>query len=237
MRIGEVTVEKGTKKRGRKPAEKKEKVAKIEKTEKAVRNPVLTRKKIINAAEECFAQKGFYGARIDEISQLAQANKRMIYAYYGNKEDLYVEVLTRVYKRMYEIEIVGVDETGDCVEAIKNVIRNNYMFLYNNPNFVKIMLWENLNEAKFAKNISIDTIKQPVYDKIRKILTKGIEQKVFREDISIEDVVFDTIAFSFSYFSNRFTLAEIFRTDYYNESSINKRIEHICDCILKYLCV
>ncbi len=202
-----------------------------------VRNPVVTKKKILVASEQCFAQKGFYGARIDEISAASGVNKRMIYAYFGNKEDLYIAVLDEVYTRMREMEIVSIDDVGDCIEAIRGVIRNNYMFLYNNPSVVKIMMWENLNEAKFAKSVSLSAIKKPVYDKIRKILLKGIEEKVFREDISLEDVVFDTIAFSFSYFSNRFTLAEIFETNYYNEESINKRIDHICDCILSYLCV
>lgn len=200
-----------------------------------IRNPEVTKKKILAAGEACFAEKGFYGARIDEIAEMSGVNKRMIYAYFGNKEDLYIAILDEVYTRMREMEIVSIDDVGDCVEAIKGVIRYNYTFLYNNPNVVKIMMWENLNEAKFAKGVSLSTLKKPVYDKIRKILLKGIEEKVFRPDISLEDVVFDTIAFSFSYFSNRFTLGEIFETDYYNESSVNKRIEHICDCIMSYL--
>lgn len=200
-----------------------------------VRNPEVTKSKILNAGEQCFAQKGFFGARIDEISELSGVNKRMIYAYFGNKEDLYVAVLEEVYTRMGEMEINSIDEEGDCIEAIRGVIKLNYLFLYNNPNIVKIMMWENLNEAKFAKNISLRKIKKPVYDKIRRILINGIERNVFKPDIDIESVVFDTIAFSFSYFSNRFTLAEIFETDYYDENLINSRIDHICDCILGYL--
>ena len=44
-----------------------------------------TKKKILIAAEEAFAQKGFYGARIDEIAQNAGVNKRLIYEYFGKK--------------------------------------------------------------------------------------------------------------------------------------------------------
>lgn len=200
-----------------------------------VRNPEITKKKILNAGEQCFAEKGFFGARIDEISEASGVNKRMIYAYFGNKEDLYIAVLDEVYTRMGKLEFDSINEDGDCVEAIRGVIRSNFRFLYENPNIVKIMMWENLNEAKFAKNVSLSTIKRPVYDKIRKILKNGVERKVFREGIDVESVVFDTIAFSFSYFSNRFTLAEIFETDYYDETLLNARIEHICDCILGYL--
>ncbi len=202
---------------------------------KILRNPDITKEKILSASEKCFSEKGFYGARVDEIASISGVNKRMIYAYFGNKEDLYKAVIKNVYDKMGEFEISYIDEDAGCIEAIKKIIYSNFMFLYNNPTFVKIMMWENLNEAVFAKSMSLGKIKKPVYDKIRKILLRGIEENVFREDIDIESVIFDTIAFCFSYFSNRFTLSEIFNTNFYEEELLNKRIEHICDCILSYL--
>ena len=44
------------------------------------------KEKILQAAEESFAEKGLYGARVDEIAALSTVNKRMIYEYFGNKE-------------------------------------------------------------------------------------------------------------------------------------------------------
>ena len=200
------------------------------------RNPELTKKKILEAGEQCFAEKGFYGARIDEISDCSGVNKRMIYAYFGNKESLYLAVLKQVYSRMQQMELNHIAAEGDCKEAVVSIIRNNYQFLYENPTVVKIMMWENLNEAQFAKSVSLRSIKQPVYDKIRSVLNRGIAEGVFREEIDVESVVFDTIAFSFSYFSNRYTLSQIFDTDFNREDEMQRRVEHICDCILQYLC-
>lgn len=44
---------------------------------------------ILEAAEIEFAAKGLYRTRIDEIAVRANVNKRMIYEYLGNKEQLY----------------------------------------------------------------------------------------------------------------------------------------------------
>lgn len=52
-----------------------------------------TRRHILEAALAEFAEKGLAGARVDEIAARADANKRMIYAYYGSKEDLWLAVL------------------------------------------------------------------------------------------------------------------------------------------------
>src|SRR5262245_66361960 len=59
------------------------------------RNPQQTRARILDAALAEFAAKGFAGARVDGIARSARINKRMLYHYFGDKEDLFREVLRR----------------------------------------------------------------------------------------------------------------------------------------------
>src|SRR5664279_1718105 len=54
-----------------------------------------TRRRLLYAAFEEFAAHGLAGARVDRIAELARANKRLIYAYYGNKEELFDTVMVR----------------------------------------------------------------------------------------------------------------------------------------------
>lgn len=41
---------------------------------------------LLNAATVVFAERGFAGARVDEIAARAGVNKALIYAYYGDKK-------------------------------------------------------------------------------------------------------------------------------------------------------
>ena len=68
--------------------------------QKKTRDSKKTKEAILQAAELEFAEKGIYGARVDEIAAKAGVNKRMIYEYYGNKEELYKTVLATVYGRL-----------------------------------------------------------------------------------------------------------------------------------------
>jgi AcrR family transcriptional regulator len=52
-----------------------------------------TRDRILAAAVAEFAARGFAGARMDRIAAAANANKERIYAYFGDKEALFREVL------------------------------------------------------------------------------------------------------------------------------------------------
>ena len=52
-------------------------------------NSETTKSKILAAATDEFATYGFAGARVDRIAANAEANKQLIYAYFGNKQGLF----------------------------------------------------------------------------------------------------------------------------------------------------
>ena len=73
-----------------------ERMARPAKIENAgTRNPERTRERILSAALKEFAAHGFAGARVDAIAHRADINKRMLYHYFGDKEDLFKAVLRR----------------------------------------------------------------------------------------------------------------------------------------------
>ncbi len=61
----------------------------------SARNPQQTQQRILEAALQEFAAKGFAGARVDVIARRASINKRMLYHYFGDKEGLFREVMRR----------------------------------------------------------------------------------------------------------------------------------------------
>lgn len=66
-----------------------------------VRDAAQTRRRILAAALDAFADGGFAGARIAGIADAAGANQRMIYAYVGNKEGLFEAVANDVIERVH----------------------------------------------------------------------------------------------------------------------------------------
>ena len=69
------------------------------------RNPARNQERILTAATEEFARFGLGGARVDRIAARAGANKRMLYYYYGNKEDLFLAVLEARYAHIRRAEL------------------------------------------------------------------------------------------------------------------------------------
>jgi TetR/AcrR family transcriptional regulator len=59
------------------------------------RDPQRTRTRILAAALAEFSAHGFAGARVARIARRARINKRMLYHYFGNKDDLFREIFDR----------------------------------------------------------------------------------------------------------------------------------------------
>jgi AcrR family transcriptional regulator len=59
------------------------------------RNSKATKELLLAAAGEEFSEYGFAGARIDRIAERAGANKRLLYMYFGDKDQLFDAVLAR----------------------------------------------------------------------------------------------------------------------------------------------
>jgi AcrR family transcriptional regulator len=61
-----------------------------------VRNAEDTKRRILAAATEEFTEHGIAGARVDRIAAAAHSNKAMLYAYFGNKEQLFEAVFAQM---------------------------------------------------------------------------------------------------------------------------------------------
>lgn len=201
-----------------------------------VRDSQKTREAILNAAEAEFAEKGIYGTRVDEIAAKAEVNKRMIYEYYGNKEELYKTVLIKVYSRLSIKEINVLSEEMECTDAIKKIIRLYFNYLSNNPTYVSLILWENLNKGRFIESIDFREIKDPAFDLMRKVVNKGKTSGVFKSDVDPEQFILSLLTYTFSFFSNRYTLSKLLGRKLDDEESIRRRLENVTEMFLDYMC-
>ena len=66
------------------------------------RDAEATKARILTAATAEFAEHGYAGARIDRIASSADANKRMIYVYFSNKEQLFDDVIDAAVGELHE---------------------------------------------------------------------------------------------------------------------------------------
>ena len=86
-----------------------------------------------------FADRGFAGARVDEIAERTRTTKRMIYYYFGSKEQLFAAVLERAYAEIRAAEqTIDVDHL-DPVAAIRRLAELTFDHHESHPDFIRLV--------------------------------------------------------------------------------------------------
>ena len=200
-----------------------------------LKKSALTKEKLLEVAEEHFSEKGFFGARVDEIADAAGINKRMLYAHFGNKEGLYSAVLLKTYQNLAACEKQFIIEGFDPIASIKNIVFISFKFLAENPRFVRILLWENLNRGEAVPRTELVKLKEPTLDYMRRQIKRGINMGIFRSDADEYHTVLSLMSFCFSYFSNIHTMSAVLERNMTSDDEIRSRAEYISEIIIKYL--
>jgi len=90
------------------------------------------RTRILGAAEEVFAEKGFDGATTAEIAERAGLPKANVHYYFGTKEAIYRAVIDGIMELW--LEAFGeIDERDDPAEALARYIRAKVSYSRNRP--------------------------------------------------------------------------------------------------------
>ena len=77
---------------------------------------------ILEVAGQVFARDGYHSASMEEIAQLADVSKPMLYAYFGSKEGLYVAYVDRIGRQLVErLQSAGRHEDAIRVRLISRI--------------------------------------------------------------------------------------------------------------------
>jgi AcrR family transcriptional regulator len=200
-----------------------------------VNDAEASRAEILAAATREFSEKGLSGARVDEIAERTQINKRMIYYYFGSKEGLYSAVLERSYGHIRMSESAMNLDALPPEEALRQLVRHTFDYHNMHPDFVRLVMNENIHQGSYIGDLaSIKTRNKTVLATLRTLLDRGIGAGVFRSDIQPVELHMSISALCFYNVSNRYTFSRIFERDMTSSAAVAARREVVVDMILRW---
>jgi AcrR family transcriptional regulator len=195
-----------------------------------------TRNNILEIAAREFADKGLSGARIDEIAEKTNSSKRMIYYYFGGKEELYRAVLERSYRQIRAREDDANFETLPADKALTAHIEHTFDYHVEHPEFVRLVMNENIHHGAHIGHIEgLKERNKSVIASLQAIIDKGVADSVFRAGIDPVDLHMSVSALCFYNVSNRYTFASNFGVDMSSPKSLKKRRAQIAEIVLAWL--
>jgi AcrR family transcriptional regulator len=179
------------------------------------RDAERTRAELLAVATEVFAESGYSGARVDEIAERTRTTKRMIYYYFGGKEQLYMAVLENAYRGIREAEQRLQVDHVDPVVAMRRLAELTFDHHLDHQAFIRLVSIENIHRGEFISRLdSLRTLAQPATSLLDDILARGREQGVFRSDVDALDVHLVISAYCVFQVANRYTFGFLFGVDF-----------------------
>ncbi|GAB3426887.1 TetR/AcrR family transcriptional regulator [Flindersiella endophytica] len=195
-----------------------------------------TRAEILDVATAEFAQLGYTGARVDEIAAKTSTTKRMIYYYFGSKEQLYVAALERAYSLIRSLEQELDVEHLDPADAIRQLAELTFDHHEAHPDFIRLVSIENIHHAEhIARSDVLSRLANPAVDVLGRILERGRTAGQFRDDVDALDVHMLISSFCVFRIANRYTFNAIFARDLLNPKRRKHYRRMLGDVLLEYL--
>ncbi len=113
-------------------------------------NPV-SRAKLLNAAKQLFAARGFSAASLSEIAAAAGLRKSSLYHHFATKEALYIAVLEKLSGDIRDLFIAVQQEAGSYSQRLEQVTNRVFDYLENNVEAAQILARDMLNEGPFMR--------------------------------------------------------------------------------------
>jgi AcrR family transcriptional regulator len=195
-----------------------------------------SRERILDAAVAEFSERGFAGARVDAIALRAGINKRMLYAYVGNKQALWLASLERVYVSKRQEERTLKLESLPPTEAMQILIRFNFRYHCEHPEFLAMLNNENLLRGQnLRESHQVTALYSPLLVQISEVLARGQSLGVFRQKVDPMQLYISVVGLGYFFCSNQYTLSAIFSRPLNSAAEALTREQHIVDVIMGFL--
>ena len=152
-----------------------------------------TKDKILNAALDVFAKKGFHLATVDEIAECAGVGKGTLYRYFVNKETLFNELIRLRLEELERSVLAVLDGQDDVLTMITKYVRAYFEFFDRNQSLYRLIALERLDVGHHVQDLYVKKVMRRIPLLKRKIY--GASQRGELKDVDFQTVFYGVMGF------------------------------------------
>ncbi|ECW3429262.1 TetR/AcrR family transcriptional regulator [Salmonella enterica] len=201
-------------------------------------NAQSLKEKLLLCAVNEFAEYGYEGVRVDNIVKAADCSKQTVYHHFGNKENLFIEVLEYTWNDIRQKE-KALDVSGlSPAQAIEKIIDFTWDYYIANPWFLNIVHSENQSKGvHYAKSKHLPEINYSHLELMASLLEKGKALNIFKQDIDPLQVNINIAALGGYYLINQHTLGLVYHISMVSPQALEARRKVIKETIMSWLLI
>jgi TetR/AcrR family transcriptional regulator len=163
------------------------------------RDAMATRQALLDAEATLFAERGYDGARVDEIARRARVNKAMISYHFAGKRGLYNTILAEDFAWVLE-RLAELDREPLPADVKLSRFISIFGSLHTRrPGLSAMMLREAMSAGRHLDAALLPTLSR-IFASVQSIVAQGVAEGVFRDadPLFTHHTVIGAIAFFFA---------------------------------------
>lgn len=137
-----------------------------------MRDKQATRAKILQAAENVFAEKGYYESLVDEIAEASQTSKGAIYFHFPSKEKLFAALMERLAKSLLQEVETSIAKKKGAVSKVQAALGAVMKNLLKRRRLAQILLVQSLFSPTFARK------RLEVFDEFAQLIERYLDEAI-----------------------------------------------------------
>jgi len=144
------------------------------------RDAEVSKKLILTYATELFSKKGYSKASLEELANMCDLNKAMIFYYYKSKQGLYEAVIVEVLEEIYDEVIEENKNYNSPTKELESFIKTFASFAESHSYLPSLLLKELSDNGAQIPEILFSHMRK-LYTLFEEILIRGKEEGCFKD--------------------------------------------------------
>jgi TetR/AcrR family transcriptional regulator len=164
-----------------------------------------TAERILDAAEELFAERGYAGTALRDVADMVDLRTPSLYNHFPNKESMYAAVLERGIRPVFEVLSEVVESRDETALDTRQLVERAMELVAQHPNVPRLIQHETLVGGRRLAPVLRASI-QPVFERAREMVEVSPAAKRWsREQIPL------LVLAMYNVFLGYFTIAPLYR--------------------------
>lgn len=142
---------------------------------------------IIEAALECFSEKGYYASRVDDIVKFAKLSKGSIYNYFSSKEEIFIGILQHEQAKSLEKLKAALYDIQSPLEKLKYWINTDIPYSSDKKKLMRVHVefWLYSTGSPDVQHILTERF-DAIFYMVKEIIQEGQRSGEFNKEIDPE---------------------------------------------------